>query len=696
MNRASVVLLCLVALTVASLSHAQPVIWKRTTHETSFAQLIRDTSSNLYFVTRTSSFQRSKLNVTKYNAAGAEQWTASVSNFGSVDEQFNIRSLALTNTHVVVVAHVRQGGGFGSFVRSAVFSFNRADGAIGGTVLSSTANIEAVAGNAAECAILLRDIASGVGSVSFLNPSTLSAISTLSLGVVNQIGSLAMDTSGYAYAAYTVAGAGVLTKCSNSGGIAFDVELNSPNHGNEVAEQVVVDPVGQRAYVMSTGTWSISPFDLDVMLSAVNTSTGALSGPTSALATNTDDYTGGLLALPNAGVITSAYTTSSNTTSVRRYSKDAAFVWENVIASSGGGYRRAQALDVDGNVLALLPAPGANIKLARLSITNGIALGELLVPQTGSAVPMQIVTDSAGAAYVNHYDNAGSHLSRIQHADMSVTNNLLIGGLGTTLRITAASVVATDQTWTLSSSNTNVVTVPATATISAGNSFVETYPVTSAVAANTNVSINARNGGLVLQKTLTVLAPQLFLIQATPNSLIGGNNFLLSLTLTGAAPSGGRVITLSSNKPAVVALPASHTIPAGITGVGLSRGTFAVSTNQGVVLSATLGSVTKTVFMAVNAPSLTNLTVTPGSVKGGSNSTLNLTINGIAPTGGLSIVLISGAPGIVLLPGTASVAAGLTMRSLSFQTTPVTSTVNVTLFATRAGIYRTTTLTVTP
>lgn len=697
MNRALVALLSLVAFLFASPSHAQPIIWQRATAETSFAQLIRDTSSNLYFVTRTSSFQRSRLNVTKYNAAGVEQWTQSLSNIDGVDDQFNIRSLALTSAHLGVIVQIRNGGGFGSLVRSSALSFNRADGSLVGAITTGASEYEAIAGSASEFAYLTRNNTTGAGLVVFANPVNMSTINTVSLGVVSRLGSIAMDTSSNAYAAYTVGGTGQVTKCSSSGAIAFDTVLDSPNHSSEVAEQIVVDSVGERAYVLGTGNWSSSPFDLDTLVSSVNTSTGALFGPTTALATNADDFPGGLLVLPNAGVILSAYTPATNTTRVRRFTKNGVYVWERAITAAGGGYERSQALDVDGNVLALTPVDGGNnMRISRIDVTGGALLSEMLVPTSGITTPLQIFTDSAGAAYVNHYDELGTRLSRIQHGSMDFLSNLCMGGVNATLRIIIGTIPTTNQVWTLSSSNTSVATVPSTATFTPGITILDVPVTTVPVAANTNVSINARNGGLIMQRTLTVLAPPLTEIAATPNSLIGGNNFFLTLTLAGAAPTGGRVINLSSSKPAVIALPASQTIPAGATSQGTNTPTFAVNTNQGVVLTATLGAVTKTVFVAVNAPSLTNLTVSPGTVQGGANSTLNLTINGIAPAGGFSITLISGAPGIVLLPASASVVAGLTTRALTFPTAAVTSTVNVTLFATRAGIYRTATLTVTP
>jgi hypothetical protein len=124
--------------------------------------------------------------------------------------------------------------------------------------------------------------------------------------------------------------------------------------------------------------------------------------------------------------------------------------------------------------------------------------------------------------------------------------------------------------------------------------------------------------------------------------------------------------------------------------------TFGVNANQGVVITATTGAVSKTAFFAVNAPSLTGISIAPGSVQGGQNATLTLNINGIAPSGGFSILLFSGVPALVVLSASANIPAGAVTHNVNVPTTAVTSSTNVLIFATRSGIYKTTTITLTP
>jgi uncharacterized repeat protein (TIGR03803 family) len=69
--------------------------------------------------------------------------------------------------------------------------------------------------------------------------------------------------------------------------------------------------------------------------------------------------------------------------------------------------------------------------------------------------------------------------------------------------------------------------------------------------------------------------PGLAQLAFSPSSLAGGQTSTGTLWLRGPAPSGGAVVALSSNAPAVASLPATVTIPAGAW-----TASFAVSTKR--------------------------------------------------------------------------------------------------------------------
>ena len=91
----------------------------------------------------------------------------------------------------------------------------------------------------------------------------------------------------------------------------------------------------------------------------------------------------------------------------------------------------------------------------------------------------------------------------------------------------------------------------------------------------------------------------------SPTSVVGGTTAQGTITLTGGAPSGGAVVTLSSANPSVVAVPASVTVAAGASSATFGVNTSAVAANTSVTITATYGGISRT----------TTLTVTPASTR---------------------------------------------------------------------------------
>ena len=101
----------------------------------------------------------------------------------------------------------------------------------------------------------------------------------------------------------------------------------------------------------------------------------------------------------------------------------------------------------------------------------------------------------------------------------------------------------------------------------------------------------------------TTTPASLSAVSVSPSSVVGGNTAQGTITLTGGAPSGGAVVTLSSANTAVVSVPASITVAAGASSATFGVNTSAVNANTSVTITATYGGVSRT----------TTLTVTPAS-----------------------------------------------------------------------------------
>ncbi|MFN8575085.1 MAG: choice-of-anchor D domain-containing protein [Gemmatimonadaceae bacterium] len=110
--------------------------------------------------------------------------------------------------------------------------------------------------------------------------------------------------------------------------------------------------------------------------------------------------------------------------------------------------------------------------------------------------------------------------------------------------------------------------------------------------------------------------PILTSLALNPASLQGGATSTGTVTLSGAAPASGVVVTLASTNPTVATVPPNVTVTAGNTSASFTVQTSAVTTSTPVTLSATASGVTKSATLTVNAPPQTvrALSVTPPSL----------------------------------------------------------------------------------
>jgi len=189
----------------------------------------------------------------------------------------------------------------------------------------------------------------------------------------------------------------------------------------------------------------------------------------------------------------------------------------------------------------------------------------------------------------------------------------------------------------------------------------------------------------------------LYSIELAPTSVNGGTSSTGTVTLSGAAPSGGAVVTLSSSASAAT-VPANVTVAAGATSATFTVTTSAVTAATPVTIAATYGGTTKTTLLTVNpatAVALSSVAVSPATVNGGSPSTGTVTLNGAAPTGG-AVVVLSSSASAATVPANVTVAAGATSATFTVTSSAVTAATPVTITATYGGTTKTTLLTVNP
>ena len=270
----------------------------------------------------------------------------------------------------------------------------------------------------------------------------------------------------------------------------------------------------------------------------------------------------------------------------------------------------------------------------------------------------------------------------------------VIGGKQVRLTANLGSVAPTGgSVVTLTSTDTIALPVPVSISISAGATSGETLITTGVVAADTSVTATATLGSV--SKTAVVVVKVAALSSLVPGKTVmtGGATVSVRVQLDGAAPTGGTTVTLSSANTAIISLPLQATVPAGATSVNVDAVSSAVATDTDVAITATLGTVSKSVTLTVVAPVAASVTVSPTSVLGGASSTGTVTLSGPAPTGGRVVDLASNLASATV-PASVTVVAGATTATFPVTTTPITTNAIATLSATNNGVTVTTSLTV--
>jgi hypothetical protein len=107
-----------------------------------------------------------------------------------------------------------------------------------------------------------------------------------------------------------------------------------------------------------------------------------------------------------------------------------------------------------------------------------------------------------------------------------------------------------------------LVQLPTTVTIPSGSGVVTVKGATSVATADANITISTTFGEKTTSTTLLVKAPVLALesFSARPTTVTGGNNLIASLKLFSSITSA-TVVTLSTDRPDLIQVPASVTVP---------------------------------------------------------------------------------------------------------------------------------------
>lgn len=291
----------------------------------------------------------------------------------------------------------------------------------------------------------------------------------------------------------------------------------------------------------------------------------------------------------------------------------------------------------------------------------------------------------------------------------------------------------TSGTLTATSSLTSNLSATVTASGGSGSSLSKNVTITPPPLTIGEVILNptAVNGGSSLNATITL----------NRNVLSGDPSSTVSVRVSEGEPSGVQVATFSgcAGSPACTG---PLTIPVGASSASLTITTSSVAAQQFVTVAAdatwsqqsasanfvvnpgactphtcsglgfdcgsasdgcggTLscgtcpGGETCTNNVCASGPTLSSLTLTPSSVRGGSSSTGRVTLSGAAPAGGAIVTLSSSNTSVATVPSSVTVAAGATSATFTVTTQRPRSTTKVTISGSYGGTGASASLTVT-
>jgi len=259
------------------------------------------------------------------------------------------------------------------------------------------------------------------------------------------------------------------------------------------------------------------------------------------------------------------------------------------------------------------PTPGVAFKATysvASSPTNGRGSMTVTSGTGGNAVIYMISATKFVALSMNDPNpaildfEASSVPASLSLSSLSLNPTSVAGGNSSTGTVTLSGPAPTGGAQVALSSNNGPASVSRSVTIEAGATSATFTVSTSAVASSTTVTISAAYGGVTKTVLLTVTPappppPTLASVTLNPSSVIGGlQSSTGTVTLSGAAPTGGVQVMLSSSNGAA-SVPISVIVPAGASSATFTVSTSIVLVSTSATISASYNGTTRTASLSV-------------------------------------------------------------------------------------------------
>lgn len=249
-------------------------------------------------------------------------------------------------------------------------------------------------------------------------------------------------------------------------------------------------------------------------------------------------------------------------------------------------------------------------------------------------------------------------------SSLSLSPSTVTAGTTATGTITVSSSALTPGTLVALSSTSSNLTVPASVTIPRGSKTV-TFPVSASIGSEgTAAIITATSGASKKSLSVSIVASKPSKLSLSSSYASAPSSATVSLSLTGPAPSGGLILSVSTDS-ASLAVPPTVTVPQGLLGI-----TFKVNTSPvavPTVATITVGSVSAK--LTIQPTSLSVVSLSPSSVYGGATSTGTVYLLATAATD-VTVKLSTSYSGVTI-PGSVVIGGGNRWATFSIGTTAV-------------------------
>ncbi len=212
---------------------------------------------------------------------------------------------------------------------------------------------------------------------------------------------------------------------------------------------------------------------------------------------------------------------------------------------------------------------------------------------------------------------------------LTLTPSSVTGGSSSSGTCTLTGPAATGGDIVSLSSSTSEASLPPDATIISGASSAQFNISTVAVSSTTVATITATYNGSHQTTTLTLLPAAVSGLSVAPTVILGGQAVTATVKLNGPAGPNGDVVKLSSSTTEA-GVPATVKVAAGASSATFNVTTTAVSSVSVATLKAVYGVTSQTCVVTLIAAPLTGITISPGPVVGGANSTGTIHLEAIA------------------------------------------------------------------